>query len=101
MRKQYKEKTSDCRDWEQLDHAEEYVLYSENPGAHMSLDETSLSNGDVYTVLTAKAAHGGKGALAALIRGVAADTVSAILNKIRLRPKFRCMKLRGSVKFAS
>ena len=30
----------------------------------MSLDETCLSNGDVYTMLTDKAAHGGKGALA-------------------------------------
>ena len=27
----------------------------------MSLDETCLSNGDVYTILTNKAAHGGKG----------------------------------------
>ena len=27
----------------------------------MSLDETSLSNGDVYTILTNKAAHGGDG----------------------------------------
>ena len=45
----------------------------------MSLDETCLSNGEVYTVLTNKAAHGGKGALAAMVRGVAADYVSGIL----------------------
>ena len=45
----------------------------------MSLDETCLSNGEVYTVLTNKAAHGGKGALAAMVRGVAADCVSGIL----------------------
>lgn len=48
----------------------------------MSLDETSLSNGDVYTILTNKAAHGGKGALAAMVRGVASDTVSEILKKV-------------------
>ena len=47
----------------------------------MSLDETCLSNGEVYTILTNKAAHGGKGALAAMGRGVASDTVSAILKK--------------------
>lgn len=29
----------------------------------MSLDETCLSNGEVYTILTNKAAHGGKGTL--------------------------------------
>lgn len=48
----------------------------------MSLDETCLSNGEVYTILTNKAAHGGKGALAAMVRGVASDTVSAILKKV-------------------
>ena len=48
----------------------------------MSLDETCLSNGEVYTILTNKAAHGGKGALAAMIRGVASDTVSELLRKV-------------------
>ena len=62
LRKQYKEKISDYRNWEQLEHADEYLLFPENFGADMSLDETCLSNGEVYTVLTNKAAHGGKGA---------------------------------------
>ena len=48
----------------------------------MSLDETCLSNGEVYTFLTNKAAHGGSGALAAMVRGVVSDTVSAILKKV-------------------
>ena len=48
----------------------------------MSLDETCLSNGVVYTILTNKAARGGKGSLAAMVRGVASDTVSAILKKV-------------------
>lgn len=48
----------------------------------MSLDGTCLSNGEVYTILTNKAAHGGKGALAAMVRGVASNTVSKIFNKI-------------------
>lgn len=89
MRKQYKEKISDYRSWDQLDHAEEYVLYPENLGQDMSLDETCLSNGDVYTVLTNKAAHGRKGSLAAMVRGVATDTVSAILSKIPLRQRLK------------
>ena len=82
LRKQYKEKISDYRNWEQLAHAEEYMLFPNNFGKDMSLDETSLSNGEVYTILTNKAAHGGKGALAAMVRGVASDTVSAILKKV-------------------
>ena len=82
LRKQYKEKISDYRNWEQLEHAEEYMLFPENFGKDMSLDETCLSNGEVYTVLTNKAAHGGRGALAAMVRGVASDVVSEILRKV-------------------
>lgn len=48
----------------------------------MSLDETCLSNGEVYTILTNKDAHGGKGALAAMVRGVSADVVSEVLKKV-------------------
>ena len=58
------------------------MLFPYNFGNDMSLDETSLSNGEVYTILTNKAAHGGRGALAAMVRGVASDTVSAILKKV-------------------
>lgn len=82
LRKQYKEKISDYRRWEQLEHAEDYMLFPNNFGKDMSLDETCLSNGEVYTILTNKAAHGGKGALAAMVRGVASDTVSEILKKV-------------------
>jgi transposase len=82
LRKQYKEKISDYRSWEQLEHAEEYMLFPNNFGRDMSLDETCLSNGEVYTILTNKAAHGGKGALAAMVRGVASNTVSEILRKV-------------------
>jgi len=82
LRKQYKEKISGYRNWEQLEHAGEYMLFPENFGRDMSLDETCLSNGEVYTVLTNKAAHGGKGALAAMVRGVSSDAVSAVLKKV-------------------
>ena len=82
LRKQYKEVISDYRSWKQLSHAERYVLYPDNIGPSLSLDETCLSNGEVYTILTNKAAHGGKGALAAMVRGVSSDTVSEILKKV-------------------
>lgn len=89
LRRQYKETISDYRTWNQLDHADEYILYPENFGEDMSLDETCLSNGDVYTILTNKAAHGGKGALAAMVRCVASDIVSAILGKVPLKQRLK------------
>ena len=65
------------------------MLYPENLGSDMSLDETCLSNGDVYTILTNKAAHGGKGTVAAIIRGVATDVVSSVLKKIPLSKRLK------------
>ena len=65
------------------------MLFPENFGKDMSLDETSLSNGEVYTILTNKDARGGKGALAAMIRGVASDTVSSILKIVPYKVRRR------------
>ena len=61
---------SDYHNWEQLEHAEEYILFPNNFGDDMSLDETFLSNGEVYTVLTNKAAHGGYDTWRGLRHGV-------------------------------
>ena len=89
LRKQYKEKISGYRKWAQLGHAHEYILYPENIGENLSLDETCLSNGDVYTVLTNKAAKGRKGALVAMVRGVAADSVITVLRKLPHRKRLQ------------
>lgn len=87
LRKQYKEKLRDYRSWDLLEHAGDYILYPDIIGQDMSLDETCLSNGDVYTILTNKAAHGRKGALAAMVRGVSLEVVSNILKKIPLKKR--------------
>lgn len=87
LRKQYKEKISGYRTWDQLSHAEDYLLFPKNLGEHLSLDETCLSNGEVYTILTNKAAHGRKGSIVAMVHGVASELVSSIL--LRLPHKLR------------
>ena len=51
----------------------------------MSIDETSLSNGELYTVLTNKDAKGKKGAIVAMVAGTKAETVIAIIEKIPLK----------------
>ena len=59
----------------------------------MSLDEVALSNGELYTVLTNKAAKGRQGALAAIIKGTKSEDVSAVLNKIPRRDRYRCREI--------
>lgn len=67
--------------WNQKPHAKEWLLYPENLGEHLSIDETSLSHGALYTILTNKAAKGKKGAVVAIVVGTKADTVIEILQK--------------------
>lgn len=54
-----------------------------------SIDETSLWEGELYTILTNKAAKGKKGSIIAIIAGTKAETVIEILRKIpqKLRKK--------------
>jgi hypothetical protein len=54
------------------------VYLSENIGKRLSID---LSNGELYTILTNKAAKGKKGAIVAMIAGTKAQTVIAIIEK--------------------
>ncbi len=60
------------------------MLFTKNIGSHLSLDETAFSNGDLYTILTNKAAKGKNGAIIAMVKGTKAETVINILNKIPL-----------------
>lgn len=89
LQQQYKDDISDYKDWDQRDHADSWLLYPENTGAHLSIDETALSNGELYTIVTNKGAKGKKGALVAMVKGTHGDTVIDVLKKIpkRLRDK--------------
>jgi transposase len=80
--KQYKECLSDYRVWEQREHADEWLLFPQNMGKKLSIDETSLSNGELYTILTNKAAKGRKGCVIAMIKGTDSKVVTEVLRKI-------------------
>lgn len=75
----YRNKISGYSQWceEELDGG--FYFNSANIGSYMSLDETCLSNGEVWTFLTNKDGHGGKGTLAAAIPGTKSDEIISIL----------------------
>jgi transposase len=79
---QYKEHLSGYDKWEQKEHASKWMLFPDNIGTHLSLDETSLTNGELYTILTNKAAKGRKGALVAMIEGTQSETIIEVLKQI-------------------
>ncbi len=82
LSRQYKDYLSDFKSWEQLSHARKWILYPENLGKHLSIDETSLSHGELYTILTNKSARGKKGSIVAIISGTKADDVIQVLQKL-------------------
>lgn len=81
FQKQYKEYLSDFREWAQ-GLITDMLVYPENFGPRMSIDETSLQNGELYTIVTNKDAKGKKGVLAALIKGTKASVVIEALRTV-------------------
>ena len=90
--RQYKRHLSGYWEWKDTaegQHAEQWRVFPENMGSQLSIDETSLSNGELYTIVTNKAAHGRKGSIVAIVLGTDSDTVLHALRQIdsRLRNK--------------
>jgi transposase len=60
-------------------------LFPKNIGKHLSIDETALSHGELYTVLTNKSAKGKSGTIVAIVSGTSSEKVLDILQKLPLR----------------
>ena len=82
FKKQYKEVLSGYRSWSELPHADEWLVFPENIGSHLAIDETSLSNGELYTIVTNRERHGGEGCLVAVVSGTKSEDVIKALENI-------------------
>lgn len=80
--KQYKEVLSGFRQWEQLEHADEWLLFPDNIGPCLAIDESSLSNGELYTFVTNREARTREQSLVAVVAGTKAEDVIAVLQRI-------------------
>lgn len=87
LKEQYKEHVSEYKSWDQKHHASEWMLFPKNVSAVLSIDETALSNGELYTIVTNKEAKGRKGAIVAMIKGTVAEDIITVLNKIPERSR--------------
>ncbi len=75
----YRNKLSGYAQWCERELGSGIYFNAVNIGSYMSLDETCLSNGEVWTFLTNKDGHGGRGTLAAAIPGTKSDEIISIL----------------------
>lgn len=84
--RQYKRHLSGYRQWKDTPeglHAEQWRVFPQNIGPHLSIDETSLSNGELYTIVTNKDAHGRENSIVAIVLGTDADRVIHALRQIK------------------
>lgn len=87
LQRHYKKISSGYLQWPARTHARQWLLYPQNAGAYISIDEVSLSNGELYTFVTNKAAKGKKGALIASIQGTRAADIAGVLDGLGPRQK--------------
>jgi transposase len=88
LQRHYKHEVSGFKEWIQLSHAEEYCIYPENLTASLSIDEVSLSKGELYTIVTNKNTKvRNKKSVVAIINGTEAKTIQEVLEKIPLEKR--------------
>lgn len=88
LQRHYKHRVSGYREWGQLSHAEEYLIYPENITERISIDEVSLSKGELYTVITNKnTQQKNKKSVIAIISGTEAKAIQEALNKIPIEKR--------------
>lgn len=78
---------SDFSTWDQQKHAADWVLFEQNISPYLSIDETALSQGELYTIITNKEAKGRKGALVAMIKGTDSERINFIIRQIPINKR--------------
>lgn len=61
------------------------MIFEHNLGPRLSIDETSLSHGELYTIVTNKDAKGKRGTLVAIVEGTKSENIIPFLQKLSLR----------------
>lgn len=88
LQRHYKHEVSGFKQWVQLPHAEDYLLYPENITDKLSIDEVSLSKGELYTFVTNKNTRvRNKKSVVAVINGTEAHVIQEVLEKISLEKR--------------
>ena len=85
LQRHYKHQISGYKQWKQLAHADDYLIFPENITEYISIDEVSLSKGELYTIVTNKnTACKNKQSLIAIMNGTSANTIESVLSKIHI-----------------
>lgn len=90
LQKHYKHHVSGFKEWDQLSHSGDYLLYPANITDHLSIDEVSLSRGELYTFVTNKnTGVKNKKCIVAIINGTESKVIQSVLEKIELEKRLQ------------
>ena len=67
---------------DQLEHADEWLLFPDNIGPRIAIDESSLSNGELHTFVTNRNTCTRECSLVAVVAGTKSEDVIAVLQRI-------------------
>ena len=80
----YKDILSGYRTWKHALHAGQWLVFPRNVGERLCIDETSMSDGELYTIVSNPDARGRKGTLVAIVKGTRIEDVAKAINRIYL-----------------
>lgn len=84
---------SDFKDWKEKTHARQWLIFPENIGAYLSIDETALSKGELYTIITNKKAKGKKGSIVAIFAGTKVEPIIEQLLKVSAKKRAKVKEI--------
>jgi len=88
LQRHYKHLVSGYKEWNQLSHADDYLIFPENITDRLSIDEVSLSKGELYTFVTNKnTGVKNRQSIVAVINGTQAKVIQEVLEKISLQKR--------------
>jgi len=93
LQRQYKDYLSDFKDWKHRSHARQWLIFPENIGSYLSIDETALSKGELYTIITNKKAKGKKGAIVGIFAGTRVEPIIEQLLKISAKKRAKVKEI--------
>ncbi len=94
LQKHYKQKVSGYNQWEQKHHAEDYLIFPENLTDSISIDEVSLSKGELYTIVTNKnTGCKNRKSVIAIINGTESKVIEEVLLKLPLEGRNRVTEI--------
>ena len=93
LQRYYRNKLSDFNEWEHRKDASKGLIFAENLGPYLSIDETSLSQGELYTIITNKSAKGKKGSMVAILEGTNSDTIIPFLIQLPAKERNKVIEV--------